>query len=239
MPRRSLRTRFAGTYVLASAGRVVSGFGMNSEFRTAGHTAVAAMDGAPKLACAATRPATVPFWTVSLATELGVLLALSLLFPFMIHLIPVPEDTRLGPRLLPMFYAPLLAALIGRPQTGLIVAVAAPWLNWLLTGHPRPIVGLLMTLQLASFVVFVRLLLRRLGPRWFLAAPAYVAALALSAVVAALFPAMISGRSAAGWFVQTLAMGLPGVGVMLLLNWFVVRSYPTGSGDGGNGPLAA
>lgn len=66
------------------------------------------------------------FLTATLARELGVLLSLSVMFPFMIHLLPVPEDARLGPRLLPMFYAPLLAALLGRTQTALIVAVAAP-----------------------------------------------------------------------------------------------------------------
>ena len=76
------------------------------------------------------------FLTVSLAREIGVLLCLSVMFPFMIHIIPVPGDAQLGPRLLPMFYAPLLATLWGRRRSAAAVALLAPWLNWALTAHP-------------------------------------------------------------------------------------------------------
>src|ERR1019366_1892129 len=92
------------------------------------------------------------FLTASVASELGILLALSVMFPFLIHILPVPEDARLGPRLLPIFYAPLLAALLGRTLSALMVAVAAPWLNWALTSHPAPQGALVMMLQLLVFV---------------------------------------------------------------------------------------
>ena len=82
-------------------------------------------------ACRAAR-----FLTVSLARELGILLCLSVMFPFLIHIIPVPGNAQLGPRLLPMFYAPLLAALLGRTRSAVAVALLAPWLNWALTAHP-------------------------------------------------------------------------------------------------------
>lgn len=177
------------------------------------------------------------FLTVSLARELGILLSLSVMFPFMIHLLPVPDDVRLGPKLLPMFYAPLLAALLGRTQTALIVAVVAPWLNWALTSHPAPRGGIVMTIQLLVFVFSLRALLRGVGPRWFLAAPAFIASMAAAALVVAVFPALIGGRGVVPWATQSLVTGLPGIAILVLINWLAVRTYP--SGPGGGGPLAA
>jgi hypothetical protein len=176
------------------------------------------------------------FLTASMAAEVGILLALSLLFPFMIHILPVPEDARLGPRLLPMFYAPLLAALLGRTRSAVIVALVAPWLNWAVTSHPIPPVGLVMTIQLLVFVGIVRGLVTRVGLRWFLAAPAYLGGVAVAAIVVAVFPALIGGRPAMGWMAQIVTTGLPGIGVLLLINALVIRNYPPGSGGG---PAAA
>ena len=125
------------------------------------------------------------FLTLSLARELGVLLALSLLFPFLIHVLPVPGDARLGPRLLPMFYAPLLAVLVGRLPTALLVALLAPWLNLALTGHPPAPMAAAMTVELTAFAIALRWLIARHGLRWWFAVPAFAASkLAMTALVA-------------------------------------------------------
>lgn len=177
------------------------------------------------------------FVTASLARELGILLSLTVMFPFMIHILPVPEDARLGPRLLPMFYAPLLAALIGRTRSALLVALAAPWLNWALTSHPSPRDAIVMTAQLVVFVFAVRALQARVNLRWLHAAPAYFAAIAASVLLTALFPDLIGGRPALASAAHAVTMGLPGIAILVLINWVVVRSYP--SAPGGGGPLAA
>lgn len=177
------------------------------------------------------------FLTASLARELGILVSLSVMFPFMIHLLPVPEDARLGPRLLPMFYAPLLAALLGRIPTALLVAFVAPWLNWALTGHPAPRGGVVMTIQLLVFVFSLRALLRGMGPRWYFAAPAFLASVVVAALAVGIFPALIGGRGAGIWAVQGVVTGLPGMAILVLINWLVLRTYP--SGPAGGGPRAA
>ena len=176
------------------------------------------------------------FRTASMASELGVLLALSVMFPFMLHVLPVPEDARLGPRLLPMYYAPLLAALLGRTRSALIVAVAAPWLNRALTTHPAPRGAVVMMLQLLVFVWVVRASLEKFGARWFLAAPAYVACWAAAMVVAAIFPDLIGARPVVGWVLSSVTLALPGLAILILINWLAVRYYPPGPGGG---PIAA
>lgn len=191
-------------------------------------------------AWASTGPAATPaprFLTASMASELGILLALSLLFPFLIHLVPVPDDVRLGPKLLPMFYAPLLGALLGRTRSAILVALAAPWLNWLLTSHPAPLGAVVMSLQLVVFVGVVRALVAGIGSRWFLAAPAYLAGLSVSAGAAAIYPALIGGRPAFAWASQNLVTGLPGIVILVGINWLAVRYLP--SGPGGGDPHAA
>jgi hypothetical protein len=173
----------------------------------------------------------------SLALELGLLLALSVLFPFLIHVLPVPETARLGARLLPMFYAPLLAALIGRIRTALVVAVLAPWLNRIVTGYPPPGTAVVMTVQLLTFVAALRWFLANAKARWFLAVPAYAACMGMAALIGAMFPETIGNKAVAGWLFNTVTTALPGVAILVAINWLTVRNYPTGSD--GSGPMTA
>lgn len=177
------------------------------------------------------------FLTPSAAIELGIVLTLSVLFPVLIHILPVPDDARLGARLLPMFYAPLLAALLGRTPTALVVALAAPWLNLLLTNHPAPRGAVVMMLQLLVFVAALQLMLRRFGPRWFLAAPAYTLGLAASVLLIAVLPDLNGGRPLLAWATGTVTMALPGLAILVFINWLVFRQFP--GGRGGTGPVAA
>ena len=175
----------------------------------------------------------VRFLTVSLARELGILLCLSVMFPFMIHILPVPGDAQLGPRLLPMFYAPLLASLWGRARSAWVLALAAPWLNWALTSHPAAPGAIVMTMELLGFVFVLRVLLAGVGARWFLAVPAYFSGKAAAMLLTMLFPALVGGRPALAWAAQSVAVGVPGIAILVLINWLAVRYYPPG------GPAAA
>ena len=174
------------------------------------------------------------FLTVSLARELGILLCLSVMFPFLIHIIPVPGNAQLGPRLLPMFYAPLLAALLGRTRSAVAVALLAPWLNWALTAHPSPPGAVVMTIELLGFVLVLRVLLAAAGARWYLAAPAYFSGKTAAVLATAFFPALIGGHAALAWAAQGMAIGVPGIAILVLINWLVLRNYPPGAG-----PVAA
>jgi hypothetical protein len=179
----------------------------------------------------------VRFLTVSFARELGILLSLSVMFPFMIHIIPVPGDSQMGPRLLPMFYAPLLAALWGRTRSAMLLALAAPWLNWALTSHPAPLDAVVTMAELLGFVLACRFLMAEIGARWFLAAPAYFSGKIVAVMVVTLVPALVRGSAALPWAAQGIVLGAPGIAILVLINWFVVRYYPPG--PSGGGPLAA
>ncbi len=176
------------------------------------------------------------FLTASLAREMGILLVLSMGFPFMLHLLPVPENSQLGPRLLPMFWAPLLGCLWGRTTTAVVVAAVAPWLNWLFTRHPVPPVGVLMTIQLLVFVGTLRGLLTWTPVRHVAALPAYAAAMLVATGMVALWPELGRGAPALAWVGRAVTMAWPGVLILVLINWLALRAYPPHRGDG---PLAA
>jgi hypothetical protein len=66
----------------------------------------------------------------------AMLLGVTLALPAMVHTVAAGGVPPLGARLLPIFYAPLLAALWGRWLPGLIVAAVGPMLHHLLFDAP-------------------------------------------------------------------------------------------------------
>ena len=67
---------------------------------------------------------------------IALFLALALLAPSLVHFIPSWDDSPIGAKLLPIFYAPLIAALTRKSHVSIVVAVMAPWLNHVLIGMP-------------------------------------------------------------------------------------------------------
>jgi hypothetical protein len=183
----------------------------------------------------AARPS--PIAGMPLAGELAVMLGLSALFPFLIHILPVPENAQLGPRLLPVYYAPLLAVLWGRMPTALTVALLAPWLNRALTGHPSAPGAVVMTIELLAFVVALRALVARFPLRALLAVPAYLASKTASLGAALLSPSLIGGQSPPGWTAHGIVTGLPGVVILLVISAVALRHPPPRASGGG--PTAA
>ena len=75
------------------------------------------------------------------------------------------------------------------------------------------------------------------GARWFLAAPAYFSGKIAAVMVAAFFPVLIGGGAALAWAAQSVVIGAPGIAILVLINWLVLRYYPPG--PAGGGPVAA
>ena len=144
--------------------------------------------------------------------------AVTLLLPFLVHLIP-SSGVPLGARLLPIFFAPFLAAMLFHPAVSLITAAATPALNHLLTGRPSPEMAGLLSAELLLFVGFV-LLGKRLGWRTFLLAPlAYVGSSTLVYALTKLF------GNAEPWVsrLDALQIALPGLICLAILNALVLR----------------
>lgn len=149
-------------------------------------------------------------------------LGLSVLLPLLVHLLPNAGGAPAGARLLPIFYAPLLAALLRRPGAALTAALLAPACNHLLTGLPAAALLPSLTTELLLFTGLALLLATR--PRLALLAPAawlvahYLAPAALAAL--ALLPGLAApGGAAPPPLASVLATAWPGLVALLALGW--------------------
>jgi hypothetical protein len=151
--------------------------------------------------------------SVRVVSLTAVVLAASLLLPLLFHLLPVSGGPPLGARLLPIFYAPLIAVLLFHPAVALTAALAAPSINHLLTGRPAPEMVPVLTLELLLFVGLI-LLARRRWPVSPLIAP-------LAYLLAKLAADAMLGLPWSG-VIASLQLALPGVAILFALNLAVV-----------------
>ena len=139
--------------------------------------------------------------------ESVLVLAFSVLIPFLIHFIPVSGNP-VGAVLLPIFIAPFFAIVFFRLNVGLFAALLSPVLNYLLTGNPvYGMVGII-TVELFIFV-FTSWLLINLKYVKYIAAPI---SLILSMFISQLIFSSVSH------FTVVLTTGLPGIILISLVN---------------------
>ncbi|MDH3709392.1 MAG: hypothetical protein OER04_05870 [Cyclobacteriaceae bacterium] len=145
-----------------------------------------------------------------------VFVAVSFLLPFLMHFIPPVNGLPIGVKLLPIFYAPFIAAYLYRYHVSLLAAISAPALNYLVTGFPQGDMLLTLSLELVLFVSVVWFLRNSPGLLKGLAAVvAYVLALSVTA--------LILGNPASDFVIQALSNGWMGVLVLLVINLFILK----------------
>jgi hypothetical protein len=149
---------------------------------------------------------------VSKALGVGIVAAIAA--PWLVHVVPV-SDVRLGPMLLPIFYAPMLAALLLRLPVAVAISVATPIVSQQLTGMPPEAILPALMLQIACFVTAIRVL--RVLP-WMVVVPvAYVVGLVSAAIltqVVGVATVDVGGTIQAGW---------PGIAVLAVLGLLADR----------------
>ncbi len=146
--------------------------------------------------------------------DTALVLAMSVILPFLIHLVPSFGAVPTGARFLPMFYAPFIAVILFRPHVAIITALLAPGLNSLLFGLPVQENVFLLTLELLIFSVIVYFIQRKW--RCFPGA-ALLAYLAATFAVTCLLHRLDS-------FLVTVIDALPGLATLTLINIFLLRS---------------
>ena len=140
--------------------------------------------------------------------------------PALIHLIPPVNGVSWGLRLLPLFYAPFLAALLFHPAVSLIAGFVAPLLNYALTGSPPYEIAVVLSFELVVFSAII-LIVERRRPKFPLLAPiALILAKAISAIVLLVSPFAFGGWS---YFSGSLQVSWPALIVLAVLNLLTVR----------------
>ncbi len=140
--------------------------------------------------------------------------------PLLVHIIPLTGPAPVGARLLPIFYAPLLAAWIFHPAVGLLASLLMPFINHAFTGMPTLPMTALLSLELVVFS-FGLLLNRKYWPKLPLAPLVFVAAKVISAILL-VFVAIVPASPWA-YLVSSLQNALPGLLILLVLHWALLR----------------
>lgn len=146
--------------------------------------------------------------------EIIVAFCLSVLLPFLVHLLPA-AGVPLGARLLPIFFAPLLAIFFAHPVVAIVVALFAPLANYALIGMPAQQMVVLLTIELVVFVLIAYGLHQRFPKLFVLGPVAYIGAKAIAALVLLVVPIM--PIPPAQYFSNGLITALPGLAILLLL----------------------
>lgn len=159
--------------------------------------------------------------TISLSV---VAVAATLAFPYLVHLLPAGQGPQVGATYLPIYWAPLVAALLFGFAPALAAAALGPFLNHWMTGSPPEFLLTTMTLELVAFVVILRLLLT-ITPRNVAVAPlAYLLGRAL--VTAAVW--FSNGMAPGTWqgLASSVQTALPGVVILTLVGSVLVWLTP-------------
>ena len=142
------------------------------------------------------------------------------LLPLLVHIIPLTGPVPVGARLLPIFYAPLLAAWIFHPAVGLFASLLMPFINHAFTGMPTLPMTVLLSLELVVFSLGL-LLNRKHWPRLPLAPLAFIVGKVISAILL-VFVAVVPASPWA-YLVSSVQNALPGLLILLVLHLALLR----------------
>ncbi len=163
--------------------------------------------------------------------ETTILLSITLLLPILIHNIPNWGTHPWGARLLPIYYAPLIAALFYPVHVSFIVALCPPWINLILTGLPKLPYTALMTYELLIFVLLITFLVTLSGRKWYYGPLSYFVAKVIIFLLLFTWPPMYFLDSPLSYFENTLFVAIPGIILLGLVNWTVIKIAPSEKTD--------
>ncbi|MEM1136195.1 MAG: hypothetical protein AAGI07_10170 [Bacteroidota bacterium] len=148
---------------------------------------------------------------------------LTLVLPFIFHLLPAINGTPAGAMFLPIFYAPFVALLFYRIHVGLIAGISAPIINHLITGNPAWEIVRVLSIELCIFVIIAAILLK-LTPKNFFAAPlAYVITKLVSMFILPILNLVPGDISGTMFFTNSVSNGFVGIILLGVVNFFALK----------------
>jgi hypothetical protein len=155
--------------------------------------------------------------------ETVLILAVSIVIPFLVHLLPAYNGAPAGAIVLAMFFAPYYAIKYFKFHVGVIAALFAPMLNYLVTGQPAAGLIPLLTLQLVLFVFVSKILYGVKAFQYLNAFFAYGASIIVSAILLLVFSGVMPGMTTGGYFESAFITGFPGILLLILANATLIQ----------------
>lgn len=153
-------------------------------------------------------------------TQTVVVLGATMILPVLIHLLPNFNGQLSGAVLLPIFFAPMIAAFLYKKHVAIFAGIFAPLLNFLIMGRPAPEMVITLGFEVVLFVLALSWLMNLKSIRYFAAPIAYL----ISSLI------VVAGLSVLGnlsnpfsfWLNSTL-VAIPGIILMGIINVGILR----------------
>ncbi|MCG8526542.1 MAG: hypothetical protein MI748_09200 [Opitutales bacterium] len=162
-------------------------------------------------------------------SEAGIVVALMFLLPYVIHLIPSWDDSPIGGKLLPIFYAPLIAAMTRKIQISIIASVVSPWINHFITGSPPLPIAAMLCIQLVPFSAIAFVLAKRFPHQFWVGPVAYLASKPFILLLFFLLPNWMPPVDPINHLLGTTINAIPGIIILAILSFLSHRTFPPSS----------
>ncbi len=158
-------------------------------------------------------------------SEIGIVIGLTMLLPFLVHFIPSWDDSPIGGKLLPIFYAPLIAAITRKLHVSLIASLLSPWINYLIFGAPALPIAWMLFAQLMPFAFIAYWMHRKLGSNYFNGVVAYLVSKPLIALLFFALPQTMGNMNLQYHLIQATLHAWPGLIIIALISRFAERLF--------------
>jgi len=148
-------------------------------------------------------------------------LVLSVVIPFMVHLLPSYKGIPMGAILMAMFFAPYIAVRYFKFHVAIIIGLFAPLLNHFLTGNPRTELIPVLTFQLVVFILASKFFLHLKFYNHLNAIFAFLSAMIASFLIIVILPSTLPGASAGNFLTSSLVNSVPGLFLLGTLGYFI------------------
>ncbi len=145
------------------------------------------------------------------------LLAVSIILPFFMHLFPSFNNIPLGVRFIPMFYGPFLAVIFLKKTNAFFISLVLPILNFLFTSHPESFQVFPLTVELFLFVLCLSFLSKIFGRFLGWGIFSYVISCFISSVINYFW---ITGVFS---FLKVITISLPGIFVLQVIDFITFK----------------
>jgi len=131
-------------------------------------------------------------------------------------MIPSMGPVPIGAKLLPIFYVPLISLILYGMPVAMIVAVAGPSINYLLTGNPQWELVMLFSFELLVFTLLTSFLLKNHFTQWISAPLGFIATKGISMALLLVFPILLQ-KAPLAYFSQSISNGFIGIIILTLI----------------------
>jgi magnesium-transporting ATPase (P-type) len=162
-------------------------------------------------------------------SETGVFIALTMFMPFVVHLFPSWDDSPIGAKFIPIFYAPLIAAMTRRLHVSLLACALSPWINYFVFDRPPLLLATLLCIQLIPFALTAFMLNLRHFPSLLLGPTAFLLSKICMALPMFMIPFVRDSLDVLNYLIQSTITAFPGILILALLGYFSHRFHPPSS----------